>query len=304
MFKILSAVAKFFTIEPARKMLALVFAFGLWLFVAIDGTYNYEREILVEYVNLPEKYMIVDSVVRLRTTFSGKGKALFGIWTARPSVVCNLAEVVPGKNVISTRDLVLPVKEVTATFGPRYINIEVDERMTKTVRPLIPLRGVLKNGMSIVAIEVLDTLVATGPKSMMQKLTEFTTESLDVRNNSVTFEKKLKMESVAPLIKFSSENIRVRVIVDSTGSRVFNEISVVVVKNPGQRIKSAPLYIDTLVIAGARSRISALGRQEIIARIRTTDLVPGEYYLSPEIVLPEFLTTVSFKPQRFRVFVY
>ncbi len=304
MFKVLSAVAKFFTIEPARKILALIFAFALWLFVAIDGIYNYEREIPVQYTNLSDKYMLVDSVPKLKVIFNGKGKVLINVWAYRPRAICSLAEVVPGKNVISTKDLIIPVKDVNVNFEAKYINVEVDERIAKVIHPVIPIKGTPRSGLSIAAVETQDTLVVTGPKVILQKLSEFTTESLDVTNHSVTFEKKIRMESAGELIKFSPENIRVKIVIDSTDRRVFNDILVAVVKNIGQNVRGLSLHIDTIVVAGARSVLSNLNKQNIIARIRTTDLVPGEYYLSPEIILPDFLTVLYYTPQRFRVFVY
>ncbi|MGB9720063.1 MAG: CdaR family protein [bacterium] len=304
MLKILKSILGFFTLEPARKILALLFAFGLWLFVAIDGRYSYEREILVKYTSLPEAYIITDSLTKLKISFSGKGKALFGIWANPPEAECNLSEVVPGKNVISTKDLAMPLEDVLVNYGAKFINVEVDEKVSKTVKPLIPIKGVLKNGFSISTIESLDTIQITGPKKILQKLNEVSVESLDVKNQSATFEKTLKLDPVSSLIKFSTENLRVRVVIDTSDQRIFTNVPVNILKNAGQKIWISNQSIDTLIVQGARSQVSGLIKENIGLRIKTTDLVGGEYDLSPEIILPEFLSSVYIKPQRIKVVVY
>ncbi|MGQ9816681.1 MAG: hypothetical protein ACUVQ3_01835 [bacterium] len=304
MLQILKTILKFFTVEPARKILAALFAFGLWLFVAVEGMYNYERDIAVIYTNLPDTYIITKSEAKLKVIFSGKGKNLIGIWLSPPKAMCNLSDVVPGKNVISTEDFVVPVKDIVANYKVKYVNVEIDEKQTKWIKPLIPIKGSLKNGFAISAIEVLDTLSATGPKNILRQLDGVITESLDVNNQFATFEKRLKIESSMEHVKFSKNNVTVRVMVDSLIQWSFTAVAVNVLKNQGQIVRVLNPHIDTIVISGAKSRINNIKKEEITVRIKTTDLVSGEYYLSPEIILPDFLTAVYYQPQRLKVLVY
>ncbi len=304
MLKILRAILHFFTIELARKILAVIFAFGLWLFVVIEGTYSYEKQIKVIFTNLPDAYIATNLIDKIKVTFNGKGKVLMGLWLSPPRAICDLTDVVPGKNVISTKNFEIPVKDVLVDYEVKYVNIEVDEKVTKVIKPLIPIRGSLKNGYSISTIEVLDTLSATGPKKILQGLNWVNTESLDVKNQSATFEKKLKVETISEFVKFSKDNILVKVIIDTTEQRLFTKIPVNVVKNQGQVVKVFDPYIDTIIVIGAQNRISSITKDIITVRVKTTDLVSGEYYLTPEITLPDFFTPLSYQPQRVKVLVY
>lgn len=304
MLKILKAILHFFTVEPARKILAVIFAFGLWLFVVIEGTYSYEKEIKVIFTNLPDPYIATNLIDKIKVTFNGKGKALMGLWLSPPRAICELTDVVPGKNVISTKNFEVPVKDILVNYEVKYINIEVDEKMTKIIKPLIPIRGSLKNDYSISTIEVLDTLSATGPKKILQDLNMVNTESLDVKNQSATFEKKLKVETISEFVKFSKDNILVKVIVDTTEQRLFTGIPVNVLKNPGQVVKVFDPYIDTIIVSGAQNRINSITKDLIAVRVKTTDLVSGEYYLTPEITLPDFFMPVYYQPQRVKVLVH
>lgn len=304
MFQIVRTILRFFTVEPARKILAVLFAFGLWLFVAVEGIYNYEREIAVIYTNLPDAYTITKSEAKLKVIFNGKGKNLIGIWLSPPKAMCNLSDVVPGKNIISTGDLVVLVKDIVLNYKVKYINVEIDEKQTQLIKPLIPIKGSLKNGFAISSLNVLDTLFATGPKKILRQLDGVITESLDVKNQSATFEKRLKIESSLELVKFSKDNVLVRVVVDSLVQRSFTAVAINVLKNQGQIVRILNPYIDTIVVSGAQSRINNIKKEEITVRIKTTDLVSGEYYLTPEIILPDFLTAVYYQPQRLKVLVY
>ncbi|MCX7994481.1 MAG: CdaR family protein [candidate division WOR-3 bacterium] len=304
MQKFLKIFLNLFTTDPVRKIFALGLAFGLWLFVAIDGTYNYGREISVNYVNLPEHYVLVDSVARLSVVFTGKGKNLIGLWASPPRALCNLSEVVPGRNVFSTRDLIIPVKDVSINFEAKFITVTVDERVTKYIRPVIPVEGNPKNGYAILAIEIIDTVKIDGPKEILRGLKEITTESLSVSNRSASFEKNLKIKILSELIKVFPENIRVKVIIDSVAKATFTGIPLNILKNTNQRIRMAHAHIDTLIVSGAAGRIQKLTRDEIDAVIKVSDLVPGEYLLSPEIILPDFINLNEIKPQQIRVTVY
>jgi|UniRef100_A0A7V3RGD2 YbbR domain-containing protein len=304
MQKFLKVILGFFTIEPARKILALILAFGLWLFVAIDNTYNYEMEIPVIYVNLPDRYTIVDSVAKLRVLFSGKGRNLINIWATPPRAICSLEEVVPGKNVIATKDLQIEVKDVTVNFYAKFINIEIDDKITKIVRPVIPIKGSPKDGFAISHIDVPDTILATGAKRFLQKLSRVLTESLDVKNQTTSFEKILKIESLPECIKLSRKDLKVKVFIDSLSQKAFTDLPILIIKNPGQRVRISSSTIDSLVITGAKSRLDELQKEKILVQIKVGDLVPGDYYLVPEIILPDFLSPVYTMPQRLQVQVY
>lgn len=300
----IKTIIRFFTTDPVRKILALILAFGLWLFVAIEGIYIYEREIPISYTNIPDSYVLIDSISKLKVTFNGKGKNLLGIWAAPPIAVCNLGEVVPGKNVISTKDLIIPVKDVNASYSVKFINIMIDEKMVKSVKPVIPIKGNLKAGYAISKIEIIDTVNITGAKKILQNLDKIYTESLNISNRSATFEKTLKIEPTTEPIEISPENVRILTVVDSSIQKVFTAVGINILKNNEQKVKIVYPLIDTLIISGARNRLEKLNKNDITIRIKTTDLFPGEYYLSPEVIIPDFIDVVYMKPQVNQVFVY
>ncbi len=304
MHNVLKKIVNFFIVDTARKILALILAFGLWLFVAIEGNYSYEREIPVIYTNLSDNYLITGSVTKLKVLFNGKGKNLFGIWASPPKLICDLTYVVPGRNVISTKDLIMPIKDLVVNYSTKFINVDIDEKETITIRPSIPIKGLPKNGYAISMIDILDTLSITGAKNFLKKFEGVVTESLNISNKAASFEKTLKIESLGEPIKISRDNIRIRVVIDSAVQKTFTEINVAILKNTAQRVKILNNNIDTLIVSGARARLDKLSKENISVRIKVSDLVPGEYFLSPEIIVPDFISLVYLKPQVIKVFIY
>ncbi|MEO0137042.1 MAG: CdaR family protein [candidate division WOR-3 bacterium] len=304
MSEVLKQVVNFFTHDLMRKILALVLAFGLWLFVAIDGNYNYTRTISIDYINLPDNFIITSSPPRLNVTFTGKGKNLINLWSTPPKAVCNLSDVVPGRNVFSTRDLTLPIKDLGIDYEQKFIIVEVDEKLVKIVKPTILIKGSPKEGYALAEIEILDTLRLIGPKKILEGIGELYTESLEVNNKSISFEKNLRIKPLSELVKIIPENIKVRVVIDTVVKNTFTNIPIAVIKNPKQHVKLTHNLIDTLIIAGARGRLQKLNTNEIKVHLKVNDLVPGAYRIAPEIILPEFVNATYIKPQQIQIVVY
>ncbi len=297
---ILKAILGFFTADLVRKILALLFAFGLWFFVAIDTNYQYPKIINITYSELPESFVLVDSLPHLKVIFSGRGRSLFGIWASPPKAICSLSRVHSGLNNILTRDLIIPVRDVNLVFEINSFTVVIDEKLERLMKGVVPLKGSLKEGYSINKIHLIDTIIATGPKEILKDLGEFITDSLDLKNQSASFEKEVNINP-PPHIRLSKNVVRVKVEVDTTIERTFTSLPIKVLKGKGQVVNIQRLNLDTLVIAGARQRINGMEEDDITIRINTTNLKPGEYSLPAEIILPEYIKPLYSSPQRFRV---
>ncbi|MEO0141853.1 MAG: hypothetical protein ABIL70_01345 [candidate division WOR-3 bacterium] len=297
---ILKIILRFFTVDLVRKIFALIFAFGLWFFVAIDTNYQYPKIINITYAGLPRSFVLVDSLSQLKVIFSGRGRNLFNIWLSPPRAICSLSKVHTGENDILTGDLIIPISDVNFAFEINSFTVVIDEKLEKLMKVVVPLKGSLKEGYSINQVYVLDTIVATGPKELLKDFVEIFTDSLDLKNQSTTFEKGLNINP-PPHIQLSKNTVQVKVEIDTTIERVFTKLPIKVLKGKNQVINIQRLNLDTLVIAGARRRIDGIGEEDIIIRINATNLSPGEYNLPAEIILPEYIKPLYSSPQRFRV---
>ncbi len=297
----LRQIISIITHDPIRKIFATIFAFGLWIYVAIGNNYSYQKEIKVFYSNLPDTLVLVDSVSSIDVIFSGRGGALFSIWAAPPRAQCDLAGQDIGQIEIATKDLRIPVGygPLKADFEKRAIIISIDRKIGKKVSVAVPVKENPKKGYAIDEIEVLDTIELIGPLKLLDQIDEIATESLNVRNRSIPFEKDLRLEIQSPLIQTTKKSLRVNVRIEQTIQKTLTSIPLTLIYTPEQRVRSATITIDTLVVEGSPNRIRRLSTADVTVRIKLTKLGPGDYLLPAEIVLPKYVKPVRSVPQKF-----
>lgn len=304
MQEVLKKILNFFTIDPIRKILALIFAFGLWLFVAIDTDYHYSRDIGINYTNLSEEYVLVESVSQVKVTFSGKGRSLFSIWASPPKVTCSLRDATLGENDISIGKLVVPVSDVNITYDVKSIKVVIDEKIEKEMAVFVPIKGALKDGFSLSEIQILDTVTATGPKTVLRDYDKIEAESLDLKNHNATFERSLRVYSKSSLVFLSHNSVRIMVVVDTTKEKLFTSLPVNILGGKKRMVAPSLLILDTLTIAGPGKKIEEVRAEDISIRINISNLPPGEYNLPAEVILPDYLRPVYSVPKRFKIKIY
>ncbi len=294
------------TRDPIRKIFAIIFAFGLWIYVAIGNNYTYQKNIQVTYINLADSLMLVDSISNIDVNFIGRGGALFSIWAAPPKAQCDLRQTTPGEATIAARDLRIPVG-----YGPLRIeyttptfNITVDRKIDKRLKIDVPIKDTPKQGYAIDKITVLDTVHVVGPRRMLVQMDDLKTETLSVRNRSSSFDKELRLEISSSLLTVSEKNVRVQVDIDSAVQKVLTAIPLKLIYSPDQRVRSDKNGLDTLIVVGSPDRIRDMSMADIEVRIRLTRMSVGEYELPAEIELPDYIIPTHSAPQKFRISIY
>lgn len=303
----LRKVLQFIITNPVRKIFAIVFAFGLWFFVAIGNDYQYTKEIGIIYAYLPESLILVDSAPTIRVTFRGRGGALLSTWAAPPRARCNLRNISVGTNDIPAKNLIVPLgfSDVSVSYpSAKSVSVTIDERMSKQIKISVPLRGSLKEGYSISDVIVSDTIFITGPSRLLREQNELATETLNVNDKSSSYMKDLKIVDVPPLIEISQKHVQVEVKLDTTIQKLFTNIPLKLIFTPGQRVSSEKISLDTLIVKGSRNRIDELTKGDINVRITLTKLPPGEHNLPASIILPDYITPVYSYPKRFKIKIY
>jgi len=302
----LSKIIPFITRDPVRKIFAIIFAFGLWIYVAIGNNYTYQREIRLFYSNLPDSLIIVDSVSSIDVTFSGRGGALFSIWAAPPKAQCDLKETNIGKIAISPQELKIPVGygPLRVDYNTAKVSVTIDKKVTKEMKIEVPTKGALKQGYAINDISVLDTVRAVGPRKILENMNELSTETLSVKNHNASFDKELRLEIQYALLKVFPRVVNARISIDQTVQKKLTYVPLLLVYSPDQRVRVDKNYLDTLVVVGTPGRIKDLTVADIEVRINLTKLDSGEYDLPAEVILPKYITPILSVPKTFNIEIY
>lgn len=293
--------------DPMRKIFAIVFAFGLWLFVAVGYNYQYTKNIQIVYSNLPEDRILVDSLTTVNVTFTGGGVSLLNIWAATPKAQCDLSKTKLGENKIPVKNIVIPIgfRDVSIDYQKTTsIDITIDRKITKEMRVVVPIKGSLRNRISISDITVLDTVVVTGPNEILRNVDEVMTESLNVQNRNKSFTKELRLLNPSSLIDVSEDIVTANVTVDTTVERTFVNIPLKLLYAPNQLVYTEKITLDTLIVQGAKSRMADLKKSDIEVRIRLINMPVGNHSLPAEVILPDYIKPIYSNPQRFKITIY
>lgn len=292
--------------NPIRKILAVIFAFGLWFFVALDKNYIYEKYIEIIYINLADSLMIVDAAPRINVSFIGRGGSLLSTWAAPPKAHCDLENKRTGTSTIPTKELLIPVgfPDLRLAYITPSITVTIDKRITKIIKVSVPFKGELKQGYSISDIVVLDTVSVTGPRNSLLDQKEVLTETLDVKNKRSSFLTKARIAETSELFEFSIENIHVEVKIDTTVERLFTNIPLTLLFTPEQRVSSEKIGLDTLIVQGPSKRMNSLKKKDITVKIRLTKLPAGEHDLPATIILPQYIKPVNSVPKKFKIEIH
>ncbi|HEX7318859.1 MAG TPA: CdaR family protein [bacterium] len=292
--------------DPIRKIFAIVFAFGLWLFVAVEGTYTDRRDVKIAFIGLPESLTVTDAPLEIPVTFTGKGRSLLGFWLLPPTVIATVTDAKTGSVKITSKDLAIPSnpQDVSVQYDIKTMDLRIDEKVKQTVPVTIPMKGSPPERYAIGMITISDTVLATGPKGYLRGLADVATESLDVHNRTASFYQKLKLRAPAGSIRFNQDYVTAMIEIDTVSRRLLTNLPVKIISKQNQTVSAAALYLDTLIVAGANSRISKLKKTDIDIMIRLSDLKTGEYSLPAEIISPAYVKPVHSSPKKFKIKIY
>lgn len=292
--------------NPVRKILAILFAFGLWFFVALDKNYIYKRDIKVMYTDLADSLMIVDSAPTINVSLIGRGGSLLTSWAAPPKARCNLMDMNTGTNNIPVTDLIIPLgfPDLRLAFNTTSISVTLDKRITRIMQVNVPTKGNLKKGYSISDIVILDTISVTGPRNILINQDAVLTETLDIKNKQTSFLAKVKIEDTSELFEFSKKHVQIEIRVDTTVQRSFTNIPLTLIFTPDQRVSSEKISLDTLIVEGPANEINNLKKKDITVKVKLTKLPAGEHHLPATIELPKYIKPVNSVPKTFKITVY
>ncbi|MGB3341512.1 MAG: hypothetical protein WBB37_08535 [bacterium] len=292
--------------NPVRKILAIIFAFGLWFFVALDKNYIYKKNIKVIYINLADSLMITDSTAAINVSLIGRGGSLLSSWAAPPKARCNVIDMKPGKNAVPVTDLMIPLgfPDLRLTFNTKSIDVTIDERITRIMQVKVPIKGELKRGYSISDIVVMDTVSVTGPRNVLFNQDAVLTETLDIKNRQSSFLARVKIKDISDLFEFSKNQVQIEVKVDTTVKRSFTSIPLTLIFTPDQRVSSEKISLDTLIVEGPATEISKLEKKDIVVKIKLTKLPAGEHHLPATIELPQYIKPINSVPKTFNITIY
>lgn len=185
---------KFITRNPGLKIISLILAVILWLFVKSETGGEVGLVAPVEFSSLPPTLIMVrlsDEVINLRV--SGSLSKVERLSTRDVRVRIDLSSAKAGLNSfdILPRNISLPQGLTVTQMSPSTIKVEIDEVMDKIVRVNALVQGEPESGYRVSRVTVDPRYIKLqGSKTQLKTLKEVPTEEIDVSG----FKETVKLE--------------------------------------------------------------------------------------------------------------
>jgi YbbR domain-containing protein len=288
------------------KLLSVVIAFGLWLFVNF-GERDTEESLKVplELRNVPAHLMITSprvDFVDLRVM--GPRTLLGRIDRNQLAVPLDLRGVRPGQAVfrVGTDALSLPRGVKVVRITPAEVSIALERVKTKTLPVHLRVTGQPAENVRIIEIKVSpETVQVTGPESDLRELQAVNTEAIDVSAAAPgTIDRELPLETLGDYLSCSATRVAVQLRVEELPvTREFTDVPVLV-RNGGADVRVKPEEVR-LTVRGARELIHSLELAADAVSVDASGIEGKDREVTPEVSLPAGVDLVSLEPPRVRV---
>lgn len=283
------------------KLLSLLAAFALWLFVNA-GARDSETalQVKLQLDNLPEHLIIVSPQVNMvDVRVSGPRALLSRINATELSIRLDLGGVRPGPAVfrVLTDQLNLPRGVRIVRLTPSEVTLELARIGRRTVPVHLELAGKPGSGLVIMATKVSpENVEILGPMELVDKLKAVDTVALDLSEAEPgLIERDVALEAPQEFVSYSAFLVRAQVrLQEPAQTRVWKRLSVLV-RNPPGPLQLSPEVI-TITVRGPRSAVESLELEHGAVYIDAAGLEPGEHTAVPTVDLPTEVELVKQEP--------
>lgn len=303
----LSEVRQRFVRNLGLRLLALLIAIGLWVFVnAAQHETETDLVVPVQYAGLPPGLMIINEhpqFVNLR--ISGPQTLLSLLDPGRMTVHLDLRGVTPGEAdyKITTDMFHIPRQTSIEQITPSQITLDIDQIVTKSLPVHLDTSGEVASGLEIASVQLQPATVAvTGPQRMLRNLGSLDTVPLDVQGLAADVSRVIALADSGPLIRVPVTQVLATVhLGDVIAERQFRNVPIAV-RNTSLRAMVIPRTVS-LAVRGPQRALNGLTLEKAVF-IDAQDLRVGWYEAPVMVDLPKGLQVVRQQPEKVKLRIY
>jgi len=292
--------------NAATKLVSLLAALGLWLFVNF-GERDTEAafQIPLELRNIPAHLMIVSPRVDfIGLRVSGPRTLLNRIDQQHLSMVLDLSGMQPGPAVfhVRTDTLNLPRGVNVVRLTPSEVTLALARVVRKSVPVRLALTGKPPGSLRVTDIKVAPEVVEViGPADEVAQVKVAETVPMDLGTLSAgVIERDVSLEPPREYLSFSAALVHAQVLLEEPEkSRVFKAVPVVI-RNTAYRTAVTPGQLE-ITVRGPQSAIESLELRHGAVYIDAAERGPGRYVLAPAVDIPAEVELVKQEPATVQV---
>ncbi|HKD68077.1 MAG TPA: CdaR family protein [Candidatus Binataceae bacterium] len=289
------------------RILAILIAIGLWLFVNA-GQRQAQRNmwVPVEYRGLPGGLMIVNQRPGfVSLSISGPRTLLSLLDPDRLPVYLDLRGLAPGQAELKiTPDMFrVPRQTTIERIVPSQITLDVDQVMTREVPVRLSINGQVASGLAVGSIELKPSVVnVTGPSHVLSDVDAIDTTPFDVQGASEPVSRYVQLADVGTSLKLSTNWVLATVkLQEVVSEREFRDVQVAV-RNADRKFLVHPPHIS-ITVRGPQKRLAGLDLDGSVY-VDARDLGVGWFETPVQIDLPKGLELVHENPDKVKLRLY
>lgn len=272
----------FFLKNTGLKLLSLVFAVSLWLFVNLKATTERDLQLPVRWVNLPNFLEITNPVndfVRIRVT--GPRRILSHLNPTRFPVILDLADAKVGLMDYQISDKMISlIPGLKATvLPPDIIQFKFDIIVAKEVLVKPRIVGKPPKGYTLKSIEVNpDRIEIVGAQSEVQGINEVETDAVNVTDIRENLEKDVTIVLNWPHVWLSTDqdHVSVRIVIaEQDVQKILRRLPVQVL-GTNRPVNVEPPWVD-VVLDGPAGQIQSVVPERVKAAVDLPEERAGTY---------------------------
>jgi YbbR domain-containing protein len=262
-----------------KKVLALLIATGIWLYVFQTGNTKRVYPVSVEVKNEP-LHLISKAPYRTAVKVEVEGeKSLFNSFNPQNiQAILDLGKAKKGKNKYLVRLNQLFISSgLTVKILDPYIQIQFEEIVSKKVKVIAKTEGLVAGGFSRHEVVIdPEEITIRGPESIVQKIHRVYTGSIDVSGKKASFETKIKLDKPDQQVAFAgSQSVNVKIVIGAElRGRTFTSVPIKVFGlSPRLKIISGNLILEKVTLKGPVSILAKLTKDKLTPFIVITNPV-------------------------------
>lgn len=291
-----------------KKLLAIIIAFGIWLYVFQTGKTKRVYSVSAEVRNLPTNLIPKENFRRVVEVEVEGEKNLFSNF--HPQSIQCILDLSKSKKGLHKYLVRLNPLYVTAGLTYRILNpnvtIHFEKVVRKTVKVIAKTEGELSRGYMLQDIQIEPyEIKIIGPESIVAKIKRIYTKTIDIQGKFISFKTKVNLDNTYSQIKFDkikSVNVQIKIGAEIRG-RIFRNIPVKIFELPRKfRVVNSKLRLKQVEIKGPIALLERLKSKDINAFIIVTNIRTGvDIEVKIHIAPIRGLTVVNYEPKIIKI---
>ncbi len=303
----------FFTYNWRLKLISFFIAIFLWFQVSSEETFDYEYEIPLQLINLPQELICVAHLpekVKVHLRASGKEVLKSKIFPIRAEI--NLEQAKKGTfwYNIGRGNIYIPSEvkiELLNIIQPTDLQLAFDEKITKEIPVRLSRLEELPIGYIEVGKPLLTPLQVTlvGPAKVVDSLDVIYTIPLDLSETRKNLNKSLSLDlEPDKFLQTQPAEVYVSLKIEPIIKRIFYQLPVELLNIPeGYKVEVEPTMMK-LTLKAAKSLLRKLDVNTIRVTIDVSTKKQGIYTVPAQINLPGWVMEYVANPKFFTLTIY